>query len=169
MREVIQVAVQGMELSGIIIVVSDRIYSGERKDEAGALAGELLTETGVDVLRQIVVPEGETDVSVELKKAVAEGVRVIITVGGTGVGPRNRTPEATTPLLETELSAVMSQILFAGLQNTHQAGLSRGLVGLTAREPGASLIVNAPSSVGGVRDALGVVGPLLGPVFERLY
>lgn len=153
----------------MVIVVSDRIHSGEREDQAGVLTERLLSRTGVDVVRRVVVPEGVEAVDDELRRAVAEGVRVIVTVGGTGVGPRNRTPEVTAPLLETELSAVMSQILFAGLANTHQAGLSRGLVGLTARESGASLIVNAPSSVGGVSDALGIVCPLLAPIFERLY
>ena len=161
--------VQGMDLTGIVIIVSDRIYSGERKDRAGLLAEQLLTAAGVDVTRRVIIPEGPEAVGEELGRAVATGIRVIVTVGGTGVGPRNRTPEATAPLLETELSAVMSQILFAGLANTHQAGLSRGLVGLTARESGTGLIVNAPSSAGGVSDALGVVCPLLGPIFERLY
>lgn len=162
-------SVQGMELSGAIINVSDRIHSGERTNAAGPLAEKLLAEAGVDILRTVTVPEGADAVTEELRRAVAEGIRVIVTVGGTGVGPRNRTPEATAPFLETELTALMSQILFAGLSNTRQAGLSRGVVGLTTRESGSSLIINAPSSSGGVRDALGVICPLLGSIFERLH
>lgn len=162
-------AVEGMDLSAAIITVSDRISSGAREDKAGPIAHEFLTDAGVDVVRSVTVSEGLDGVSDALEKAIREGIRIIITIGGTGVGPRNRTPEATAPLLETELTAVMSQILFAGLANTHQAGLSRGLVGLTTRDSGSTLIINAPSSTGGVRDALGVVCPLLGPIFERLY
>lgn len=162
-------AVDGMDLTAAIITVSDRISSGVREDKAGPIANGLLTGAGVDVVRSVTVQEGLDAVSDALAGAIREGIRVIITIGGTGVGPRNRTPEATSPLLETELTAVMSQILFAGLANTHQAGLSRGLVGLTTRDSGSTLIVNAPSSPGGVRDALGVVCPLLGPIFERLY
>lgn len=161
--------VDGMKLSGSVIVVSDRIASGEREDRAGLVARVLLEEAGVDVTYTATVPEGIEAVSAELSKAVADGARVIVTVGGTGVGPRNRTPEATAPLIETQLSALMAQILFTGLSNTRQAGLSRGIVGLSKRESGASLIVNAPGSSGGARDSLGVICPLLGSIFERLY
>lgn len=162
-------AVEGMDLSAAVITVSDRIASGAREDKAGPIARELLIGSGVDVVRSVTVPEGVGGVSEALDEALRAGIRIIITIGGTGVGPRNRTPEATAPLLETELTAVMAQILFKGLSNTHQAGLSRGLVGLTTRESGSTLIINAPSSPGGVRDALSVVCPLLGPIFERLY
>lgn len=161
--------VQGMELTGAVITVSDRVMSGEREDRAGAVARELLSQAGVEVVSSVTVPEGRDMVAGELESAVNRGIRVIVTTGGTGVGPRNRTPEATEPLLETQLSAVMTQILITGLSTTNQAGLSRGLVGLTTRDSGSSLIVNAPGSPGGVRDALGVVCPLLAPIFERLY
>lgn len=162
-------AVQGMELTGAVITVSDRVVSGEREDRAGVVARELLSQAGVEVVSAVTVLEGHEGVAGELESAIHRGVRVIVTIGGTGVGPRNRTPEATEPLLETQLPAVMTQILIAGLSATNQAGLSRGLVGLTTRESGSSLIVNTPGSPGGVRDALGVVCPLLGPIFERLY
>ncbi|BAU95575.1 molybdopterin biosynthesis protein CB [Corynebacterium suranareeae] len=160
--------VQTKNLQGCVIVVSDRIKSGERIDKAGPIATELLKEAGIEISYFTVVEEGYESVHQELTKAVARRDRVIITIGGTGVGPRNRTPEATEPFIDTQLPGLMTQILFSGLSNTAQAGLSRGLVGLTARDSTASLIVNAPSSSGGVRDALGVVCPLLGQIFERL-
>ena len=162
-------AVQGMRLTGAVITVSDRVNSGQREDKTGATARELLVQTGVDVVHSATVAEGREEVAEELRSAVNRGIRVIVTIGGTGVGPRNRTPEATAPLLETQLPAVMTQILIKGLSATDQAGLSRGLVGLTTRDSGSSLIINTPGSPGGVRDALGVVCPLLGPIFERLY
>lgn len=156
------------KLTGAVVVVSDRIVSGERGDQAGPIARELLSAAGVDVREVIVVPEGIDAVAARLRAALADGVRVMVTVGGTGVGPRNQTPEATAPLLSIQLTGVATQILLEGLKSSAQAGLSRGLVGLTGREAGASLIVNAPGSQGGVRDTLGVLCPLLPHIFERL-
>lgn len=148
-------------LTGSVIVVSDRVHAGEREDLAGPLARDLLTEAGVDVRGVTVVPEGADAVADRLAASLAEGVRVIVTIGGTGVGPRNRTPDVTAGLLAVRLPGVSTQILLEGLKSTPTAGLSRGLVGLTERGPGATLIVNAPGSRGGVRDALGVICPLL--------
>ena len=159
---------QNKNLPGSVIVVSDRIKSGERTDKAGPVAVDLLQESGVEISTFTVVGEGFEPVHQELVTALARRDRVIITIGGTGVGPRNRTPEATEPHIDTLLPGLMTQILFSGLSNTAQAGLSRGLVGLSSRDATAALIVNAPSSSGGVRDALGVVCPLFGSIFERL-
>ncbi|ANE03761.1 MogA/MoaB family molybdenum cofactor biosynthesis protein [Corynebacterium crudilactis] len=159
---------QTKKLHGCVIIVSDRIISGERTDKAGTIATELLVEAGVKLSKVTIVEEGFEAVHRELGEALARRDRVIVTIGGTGVGPRNRTPEATESYIDTLLPGLMTQILFSGLSNTAQAGLSRGLVGLSARDSSASLIINAPSSAGGVRDALSVVCPLLGAIFERL-
>lgn len=152
---------------GAVIVVSDRCLNGEREDTAGPAAVAALAEYGVEVEEIILVPEGMDELTAQLRAALAAGVRVIITAGGTGVGPRNFTPEATKPLLELELPGVATQILLAGLAFTPQAGLSRGLVGLTGRGPDAAVILNAPSSRGGVQDAVGVLGPLLPRLLDK--
>lgn len=159
---------KSVKLCGSVIIVSDRIISGERENKAGPIAVALLEEAGVSISHVAIVEEGLAPVSREIEQALARRDRVIITIGGTGVGPRNRTPEATEPFVETQLPGISTQILFSGLANTAQAGLSRGIVGLTSRDGNASLIVNAPSSAGGTRDTLGVVCPLLGAIFERL-
>lgn len=154
-------------LTGTVIVSSDRILSGERPDKSGLLARELLSDAGVgaDI---VVIGEGLDGVSRALAGARAAGHRVIVTVGGTGLGPRNQTPEATAPLLTVRLDGLVTQVLLQGLASTPQAGLSRALIGLTGRGPGDALIINSPSSLGAVRDTLGVVCPLLPSIFERL-
>lgn len=153
---------------GTVIVVSDRVLAGERENTAGRAAVEKLLDAGLDVTGPVTVPEGYDAVAQALADARLAGHRVIVTVGGTGLGPRNLTPEATAPHIAVELTGLGTQVLLAGLANTAQAGLSRGLIGLTGRGPGDALIINAPSSRGGVRDTLEVVCPLLPNIFERI-
>lgn len=154
-------------LTGMVIVTSDRILRGHRRDTAGPLACELLAAAGVPA-GIVVVEEGVQSVSRALAAARAAAHRVIVTVGGTGIGPRNQAPEATAPLLEVRLDGLVTQVLIRGLASTHQAGLSRALIGLTGRGPADALIINSPGSTGGVRDTLSVVCPLLPDIFERL-
>ncbi len=155
------------DLTGMVIITSDRVLSGERKDRAGPVACGLLAQAGVRA-GLVVVEEGRGAVSRALADARAAGHRVIVTVGGTGLGPRNQTPEATAPLLAVRLDGLATQVLIRGLASTEQAGLSRALIGLTGRGPEDALIVNSPSATGAVRDTLGVVCPLLPSIFERL-
>lgn len=154
-------------LTGAVIVVSDRIVDGLRADKAGPVARRLLADAGVEA-EVVTVGEGLEEVSRALADARSRGRRVIVTVGGTGLGPRNQTPEATAPLLEVRLDGLVTQVLIQGLASTGQAGLSRALIGLTGRGPGDALIINSPGSAGGVNDTLGVVCPLLPNIFERI-
>ena len=98
----------------------------------------------------------------------ASGARVVLTTGGTGVTPRDLTPEGTAPLLTARLEGVEAQIRAYGLTKTPLSGLSRGLVGVTSREATGALVVNAPGSRGGVKDTVAVVGPLVPHVLEQL-
>ena len=93
---------------------------------------------------------------------------MVLTTGGTGVTPRDLTPEATAPLLSTRLEGIEAQIRAHGLSKTPLAGLSRGLVGVTSRGDDGALIVNAPGSRGGVKDTVAVIGPLVSHVLEQL-
>lgn len=140
-----------------IIVVSDRIHSGERKDSATPTARSLLIDAGFQVTSCVVVPEGEAAVAKALDEACATDTSLILTCGGTGLGPTNLTPEVSLTHISTRLHGVETNILIEGLQHSERAGLCRGVVGLTSREPGGSLIVNAPSSRGGIRDTLVVI------------
>lgn len=140
-----------------VVVVSDRVHSADKPDEATPLAVEKLREAGFIVTHTSVVPEGAAAVGRELDEAIASATSLILTCGGTGLGPRNLTPEETQSRIETRLHGVEGTILAQGLKHSPRAGLTRGVVGLTSREPGGCLIVNAPSSRGGVEDTLDVV------------
>lgn len=168
--EVVQKSLQPLdhEVRGAVITVSDRCASGEREDLSGPLAMRLLAEHGVLVEDVQVVPDGVDSVSQAIREAVAAGARVVLTTGGTGVTPRDLTPEGTAPLLETRLEGLEAQVRSYGLAKTPLAGLSRGLVGVTSRDSAGALVVNAPGSRGGVKDTVAVIGPLVPHVLEQL-
>ncbi|MDU5247540.1 MAG: molybdopterin-binding protein, partial [Varibaculum cambriense] len=117
--------------AGAVITVSDRCKSGERPDKSGPLAQELLAGYGIDVDRVRVVADGIESVQNEIRAAIAEGARVVLTTGGTGITERDLTPEATAPLLEARLDGIAWQICQQGLKATPLSSLSRGLVGIT--------------------------------------
>jgi len=115
-----------------------------------------------------VVPDGVESVRDALDCALNDGCRFVFTTGGTGISPRDLTPEATAPLLVARLDGLAEQIRLRGARTSPTAGLSRGLVGITSRDSAAALIVNAPGSTGGVTDALAIVGPVLEHAFDQL-
>ncbi|WP_413451397.1 MogA/MoaB family molybdenum cofactor biosynthesis protein [Georgenia phoenicis] len=145
-----------------VLTVSTRCSRGEREDLSGPLAVRLLAELGCAVGPVRVVPDGEEPVREALRTALADGARVVLTTGGTGVSPTDRTPEATGPLLERELAGVAEAVRRHG--TAPAAVLSRGLVGTV----GSAVVVNAPGSPGGVSDTVAVVGPLLGHILDQL-
>lgn len=151
-----------------IIVVSDRISGGEREDTATPAAREMLEDAGFRIDAARVIPEGSADIERALDEAIAAHVSLILTCGGTGIGPRNYTPEATESRICMRLHGIETQILIEGLKHSPRAGLCRGVIGLTSREPEASLIVNAPSSRGGVHDTLAVITQLWPSLAEWL-
>ena len=97
-------------VKGAVITVSDRCVSGEREDLSGPLAQRLLAEHDVVVEKVDLVPDGVEPVREAIRRAVAGGARVVLTTGGTGVTPRDLTPEATAPLLETRIEGIEAQI-----------------------------------------------------------
>jgi len=157
-----------IEAAARVITVSDRCARGEREDASGPLAARLLGELGLRVQPVVVVPDGVDSVREAIRAALASSARLVFTTGGTGIGPRDLTPEATETLLVAQLPGLAEQIRQRGLAATPAAVLSRGLVGITARGPGAALVVNAPGSPGGVRDAVAVLGPVLTHILGQL-
>lgn len=155
-------------VKGAVITVSDRCVSGEREDVSGPLAARLLHEHDVVVDAVKVVPDGVEPVRAAIEEAIAAGARVVLTTGGTGVTPRDLTPEGTAPLLAVRLEGIEAQIRAYGLTQTPLSSLSRGLVGVTSRDADGALVVNAPGSRGGVKDTVAVVGPLVPHVLEQL-
>jgi molybdenum cofactor synthesis domain-containing protein len=104
----------------------------------------------------IVVPDG-APVAEALQAAIADGIDVVLTSGGTGVTPTDRTPEATRPLLDFEIPGIAESIRAYSRDKVPAAALSRGLAGVAGR----TLVVNLPGSTGGARDGLAVLGPIL--------
>ena len=159
------------EIRARVITVSDRCAAGAALDRSGPLAASLLAELGCSWLKVdpvTVVPDGIDSVGGALRDALENGCRLVVTTGGTGISPRDLTPEATEPLLVARLDGLAEQVRALGAHGSALAGLSRGFVGVTSRGDQAALIVNAPGSTGGVRDTLTVIGPMLEHIFRQL-
>ena len=154
-------------VAGAVITVSDRCARGEAEDLSGPLAARLLADAGVRA-EVVVVPDGAESVRGALRAALAGGARVVLTTGGTGISPRDLTPEGTREVLARELPGLAEAIRARGAATVPAAVLSRGLAGIAAGRDGEVLVVNAPGSPGAVRDALAVLGPLLPHVLDQL-
>ncbi|WP_295013423.1 molybdenum cofactor biosynthesis protein B [uncultured Microbacterium sp.] len=144
-----------MTRSALVLVVSTRASAGVYADETGPLIRTWLTERGFAVPEPIVAPDAE--VAVALAAALATGPDLILTTGGTGVSPDDRTPEATSALLDRELPGLIEELRRRGLAATPMALLTRGVAGVAGR----SVVMNLPGSRGGVRDGLAVLDPIL--------
>jgi molybdenum cofactor synthesis domain-containing protein len=149
-------------IRALAITVSDRAAAGEYDDRSGPLLVSLLVEAGCEVDGPVVVPDGEP-VEAELRAALAGGYDVVVTTGGTGIAPRDRTPEMTARVIEREVVGIANAIRAAGAA-VPAAVLSRGLAGIAGR----TLIVNLPGSPGAVRDGMAVIAPIVRHVVSQL-
>jgi len=156
-------------VTAAVIVVSDRSASGERQDASGPRAVELLGAAGFEATLTV-VPDGAESVREALRAALATGARLIVTSGGTGVGPRDETPEGTRSLLAKELPGIAELLRAEGLKKTPMAAISRGLVGVAGAEGEApsSLVVNLPGSLKAVQEGLEVLLPLVPHILDQL-
>jgi molybdenum cofactor synthesis domain-containing protein len=140
-----------------VITVSDRAHAGAYPDRSGPLLGSLLAELGFGVDGIVLVPDDVEIIVSALLAAVGDGVALVVTTGGTGLAPRDVTPEATRQVIEREVPGLAEALRAAGREAVPTAVLSRGLVGTR----GATLLVNLPGSTGGVRDGVATLAPVV--------
>ena len=154
-------------VSAIVITVSDRSSRGERTDKSGPRAVALLHEAGYEVGPARIVPDGIASVTNAVQSAIETGARLVITAGGTGVGPADLTPEGTRALLSRELPGIAEALRREGALHRNTAVLSRGLAGVAGHPP-RTLVVNLPGSVAAVEQGLAVLLPLVPHIIEQL-
>jgi molybdenum cofactor synthesis domain-containing protein len=138
-----------------VLTVSDGVVAGTREDKSGDLLAELLVAEGYEVERQV-VPDEAGEIAAAIAE-LAEAASLVLTTGGTGVAPRDVTPEATRSVIDREAPGIAEAIRADALAKTPHALLSRGVAGVHGR----TLVVNLPGSPGGCRDGFAVLQPAL--------
>jgi molybdopterin adenylyltransferase len=145
-----------------VLTVSDGVARGERDDRSGDVLEELLRGDGYEVVR-LVVPDERDAIGAAIRD-LATTSRLVLTTGGTGLGPRDLTPEATAAVLERDAPGIAETIRADSVQKTPHGLLSRGVAGTLGR----TLVVNLPGSTGGCRDGYAVLRPALRHAIELL-
>lgn len=140
-----------------VITVSDGAFHGRREDTSGAAVEEILRAHGFEVGDREVVPDERDHIAEAMIAAVTAGNRLVITTGGTGLGPRDVTPQATREAIDYDVPGLGEVMRRAGLEHTPMAALSRGIAGVR----GSSLVLNLPGSPKGARESLEAVIPML--------
>jgi molybdopterin adenylyltransferase len=141
-----------------VLTVSDRCARGLATDTAGPAAAALLREHWPEAeIETALVPDDTDEITRILARWIERSAGLILTVGGTGLGPRDRTPEATRPLIEREAPGIAEAMRAKGAAQNPMAWLSRGIAGLAQR----SLIVNLPGSRKGAEESLAAIVPLV--------
>ncbi len=148
-----------------VLVLSDRVSRGESQDRSGNAIRERLMSLGVNVAQFTVIPDDRVRIAEELRRWADDlSLDIVITTGGTGIGPRDVTPEATAGVIERELPGVTEALRAHGQERNRYSMLSRGIAGLRGR----TIIVNLPGSTGGVNESLDVLFPWILHALEVL-
>jgi molybdenum cofactor synthesis domain-containing protein len=145
-----------------VLTVSDGVARGERADESGALLEELLTGEGYEVSRRV-VPDERSEIAAAIEE-LSDEAALVMTTGGTGVAPRDVTPEATASVVERQVPGLAEAVRADAVRRTPHGLLSRGIAGVR----GATLVINLPGSTGGCRDGFAVVREALPHALELL-
>jgi len=140
----------------VVITVSDSASRGERQDVSGPLACRRLREAGLEVAGPVVVADERALVAAAIREAAGRA-QLVVTTGGTGLGPRDVTPEATTPILDKLVPGIAEAMRMETFGKTPTAILSRAVAGVRKK----CLIVNMPGNPGGVRECMEVILPAL--------
>jgi len=150
-------------VKAVVVTASNRAAAGVYADRSGPLIVSWLEERGFEVSDPVVVPDGDP-VREALASAVAAGADLVLTTGGTGINPTDRTPEATRSVLDYEVPGLADAIRRSGWPRVPGSVLSRGMAGVAGR----TLIVNLPGSTGGVRDGLDVLAAVVEHALDQL-
>lgn len=151
--------------TAVVVTVSDRSFIGERADTSGPLLVDSLRSLGFDVKDPVVVPDDEDAIEAALRAAVGSGADLVVTTGGTGLSPRDVTPEATMRVLDRLAPGIAEALRQDNREQVPTTILSRAVVGIAGR----SLVVNLPGSTGGVRDGVAVLAPIVGHAVAQLH
>jgi molybdopterin adenylyltransferase len=142
-------------VNAAVLTVSDRVSRGAAEDTSGNILAERLQADGYDVERRV-VPDESAQIAAAIED-LAAGAAVVLTTGGTGLGPRDVTPEATRTVLQREAPGIAEALRAESIRKTPHGLLSRGTAGVV----GQTLVVNLPGSPGGCRDGYDVLRPAL--------
>jgi molybdenum cofactor synthesis domain-containing protein len=150
--------------SALVITVSTRAAAGVYEDTSGPIIAAALNDLGFTVEGPVIVPDGDA-VGAALRNAVLAGHAVVITTGGTGLNPRDHTPEQTRAVVDHEVPQLAAAVARYGADHgVPTAVLSRGIAGVADH----TLIINLPGSSGGARDGMTVLGPVLRHAVSQL-
>ena len=147
-----------------MITVSDGVAAGTREDRSGEALAHLLRESGYDVSGPEVVADEKERIAHAIDAAIAAGAHLVVTTGGTGLGPRDVTPQATAATIEYDVPGIAELMRRAGAESTPMAALSRGIAGVRGR----TLVLNVPGSTKGATESLAAVMPVLGHALQLL-
>jgi molybdenum cofactor synthesis domain-containing protein len=148
-----------------VITISDRVSAGQMEDQSGPALLRLLRAAQFEISGPEVVPDVKQRISDAIEAAAARGADVVITTGGTGLGPRDVTPQATSAVIDFEVPGLGEAMRRVGAASTPMAALSRGVAGVRGR----TLVVNVPGSVKGATESLEAVMPMLGHAIRLLH